>query len=72
MATATEGEVVLQIGETAGDVWRTLATKGPQSYAQLVKATGASRDLVMQAVGWLAREDKLDFEEGRTLKVGLK
>ena len=26
----------------------------------------------MQAVGWLAREDKLDFEEGRTLKVGLK
>jgi hypothetical protein len=26
----------------------------------------------MQAVGWLAREDKLEFEEGRTLKVGLK
>ena len=49
-----------------------MAAKGPQSYAQLVKATGASRDLVMQAVGWLAREDKLEFEEGRTLKVTLK
>jgi hypothetical protein len=72
MATATESELVLQIGETAGSVWRTLAAKGPQSYAQLVKATGAPRDAVMQAVGWLAREDKLEFEEGRTLKVGLK
>jgi hypothetical protein len=72
MATATESEVVLQIGEAAGLIWRTLAAKGPLSIAQLVKATGAPRDSVMQAVGWLAREDKLEFEEGRTLKVGLK
>lgn len=72
MATATECEVLLQIGESAGLVWRTLATKGPMSYAQLVKATGAPRDAIMQAVGWLAREDKLEFEDGRTLKVGLK
>ena len=72
MATATESEVVLQIGESAGVVWRTLAAKGPLSFAQLVKASGAPRDSVMLALGWLAREDKLEFEEGRTLKVGLK
>jgi hypothetical protein len=72
MAVATETELVLQIGEAAGLVWRTLAAQGPLSYAKLVKATGAPRDAVMQAVGWLAREDKLEFEDGRTPKVGLK
>ena len=72
MATATEHEAAVQIGDVAGLVWRTLAAQGPLSYAKLVKATGASRDAVMQAVGWLAREDKLEFEDGRTLKVGLK
>ena len=72
MATATESEVLMQIGESAGLVWRTLAAKGPLSFAQLVKVSGAPRDAVMQGIGWLAREDKLDFEEGRTLKVGLK
>jgi len=72
MAMSTESEVVQQIGETAGLIWRTLATKGPLSSAQLVKASGIPRDAVMQAVGWLAREDKLEFEEGRTVKIGLK
>lgn len=72
MATALESAVVVEIGEAAGQVWRALAAQGPLTYAKLVKETGASRDLVMQAVGWLAREDKLDFEEGRTLRVGLK
>ena len=72
MATVTECEVVMQIGESAGLVWRTLAAKGPMSFAQLVKITGAPRDAVMQGIGWLAREDKLEFEDGRTLKVGLK
>ena len=28
MATTTESEVVLQIGETAGAIWRVLAAKG--------------------------------------------
>jgi hypothetical protein len=72
MATATENDVTLQIGEAAGLVWRTLAAKGPLSYAKLVKATSLSRDEVMQAVGWLAREDKLEFQDGRTIVVGLR
>ncbi len=33
------------------------------SLRRLVQATGRPRDLVMQAVGWLAREDKLLFEK---------
>jgi hypothetical protein len=53
-------------------VWKTLAAKGPLSIAKLTSETGLSRELVLQAIGWLAREDKLAFEEGRTRKVGLK
>jgi hypothetical protein len=40
--------------------------------AKLASETGVPRELLLQAVGWLAREDKLAFEEGRTRKVGLK
>ncbi len=61
------------IGQTAGDVWRVLAERGGQSLAGLKKSLDASDDLVMLAVGWLAREDKLAFEtNGRTFSVSLK
>ena len=33
------------------------------SLAKLVKQVGFSRDQVMQAVGWLAREDKVEIQE---------
>ncbi len=54
MAMATEG-CVAQIGDAAGAVWRALDEKGPLSTAKLVKEIEAPRDLVMQALGWLAR-----------------
>jgi hypothetical protein len=41
--------------------------------AKLVKAVGEPRDTVMQALGWLAREDKLSIEEeGRSRIISLK
>lgn len=52
-----------QIGITSGVVWRILSEDGGMSLPKLTKAVGEPRDLVMQAVGWLAREDKLDVEE---------
>ncbi len=62
-----------QIGETAGLIWRILSTNGPMSMAKLVKNAGEPRDLVMQAIGWLAREDKLVIdEEGRSRIIGLR
>ena len=54
-----------QIGQTAGLVWRTLSEQGPHSLAKLVKSIDARRDLVMQAVGWLAREDKVWIEASK-------
>jgi hypothetical protein len=71
MATITEN-CVEQIGETAGQVWNTLATHGPLSLTKLTKESGAPKDLVLQAIGWLAREDKISIEEGRTKLISLR
>lgn len=73
MATIdVESESMRQIGETAGSIWRALADDGPLSLAKLLKKVDAPRDLVLQGMGWLAREDKLLVEEtprGRILSL---
>ena len=72
MATLAAYCGTVHIGETAGEVWEVLDTQGPQSLAKLVKAVGKPRDLVMQAIGWLAREEKICIdEEGRSKLVSL-
>jgi len=58
-----------QIGATAGQVWHCLAENGGLSFAKLVKQVDAPRDLIMQAVGWLAREEKIAIEETPRGKV---
>jgi hypothetical protein len=63
---------IAYIGETAGAVWQVLSDNGSMSVAKLVKAIDEPRDTVMQALGWLARENKICFEdEGRTRIVSL-
>ncbi len=57
------------IGQIAGVVWQALSENGPMSMAKIVKAAGEPRDLVMQAIGWLAREGKLDIVDDRRMKV---
>ncbi|REJ66930.1 MAG: hypothetical protein DWQ31_12920 [Planctomycetota bacterium] len=72
MATAVDDSAVKQIGETAGEVWQLLDASGPLSMTQLIKQIDAPRDTVMQALGWLAREDKVHIEEeGRKKTVEL-
>lgn len=63
---------IAAIGEAAGAVWRHLCENGRAPLAKLPQQTALSRDLCLQAVGWLARENKLRFlEEGRTRQVEL-
>jgi hypothetical protein len=72
MSTAESTSCLEQIGHTAGVVWHLLDEKGPQSLSKLAKTVDAPRDTVMQAVGWLAREEKLCIEEtkrGRTVSL---
>jgi len=63
MASVAPVCCVHQIGETAGVVWHTLDQQGALSLAKLAKEIDAPRDVVMQAVGWLAHEQKIDIEE---------
>ena len=53
---------VMQIGEVAGMVYHTLIEEKRISTARLSRTVDAPRDLVMQAIGWLAREDKVVIE----------
>jgi hypothetical protein len=39
------------------------------SLAKLVERVGGNRDVVMQAIGWLAREDKLEMSETKRGRV---
>lgn len=70
---STMSSPVMQIGETAGAIWQTLNEQGPLSLTKLVKAIDAPRDLIMQGLGWLAREDKIEIDEtSRGRVVSLK
>jgi hypothetical protein len=71
--TTSEKDPLQQIGHTAGLIWKQLSENGPMSMAKLVKAVGEPRDTAMQALGWLAREDKLQIEEnGRSRTISLR
>jgi hypothetical protein len=60
------------IGQTAGDVWQVLSERGGQTVAGLKKSIDVPDELIMAALGWLAREDKLAFEtNGRSVSVAL-
>lgn len=65
--------LVEQIGQTAGEIWKLLDESGSLSLAKTVKAVGKPRDQVMLAIGWLAREDKIEIvEQGRARMVVLR
>ncbi len=72
MATAVPVSYVARIGETAGNVWQILSQNGPLSVTRLVEEVGEKHDTVMQALGWLAREEKIWIEkDGRKRIVSL-
>ena len=63
---------VSAVGEVAGFVWHLLEGKDKLSLAQLASEIDAPRDQVMLALGWLAREGKLEIHEnGRSKSVSL-
>lgn len=72
MAESSE-DTIADIGSAAGEIWAFLNENGACSLSRLVKDLNVSRELVLQGIGWLAREDKLVFEKvGRGRTIGLK
>lgn len=62
-----------RIGEVAGYVWDFLKSEGASSVTAITDAIEAPSTKVYMAIGWLAREDKIEFEDaGRGKKVRLK
>ena len=51
-----------QIGLNAGIVWHLLHNNERWTYRDLKKASGLSDRDLDAAIGWLAREDKIDFD----------
>jgi len=66
---ATVQSCVDQIGDVAGAIWHYLNENGPRTLTQLAKELDAPRDVIMQAIGWLAREDKIAIEEDARKKT---
>ena len=72
MATEEAVDQEVNIGAVAGMIWHFLDQNGPVTFTKLTKEIDASRDLVIQGIGWLAREGKLRFEETpRSKTIGL-
>ena len=47
--------------EAAGKTWRFLGQNGQTNVSQLAKSLKEKDEVVLQALGWLAREDKIDY-----------
>jgi len=47
--------------ETVGKVWRFLGQNGQTNVSKLATSLKEKDELVYQALGWLAREDKIEY-----------
>ncbi len=61
-----------RIGLTAGAIWSVLSKKDEVNVSQLSKVVKEKTIVIHQALGWLAREGKIDYRsEGEKLFVFL-
>ena len=64
--------MIHQIGNTAGNLWLLLKNRGEISVSQLPKMMEEKSIVVHQALGWLAREGKINYRtEGNKTLVSL-
>lgn len=61
------------IGTNAGVLWQFLQQNGPSTMTKLAEACRLDSKTLQRAIGWLAREDKIDFvSRGRSELIALK
>jgi len=61
------------IGVNSGEIWRLLLDKGALSIRQIREFTGYRERMIILALGWLAREDKINFlDKHETIYIELK
>jgi hypothetical protein len=61
------------IGTTAGQIWQYLDQHGAVTAIKIKSALGIANSELYLALGWLAREDKIEIAEyDHTFKISLK
>ena len=66
-------EINGKVGGAAGQVWHALSSEGPQTVSQLKTKLNGSSEVVNFALGWLAREDKVEIvQDKKSFKAKLK
>lgn len=61
-----------EIGEAAGKIWDILNAKGKVTLQQIPRLLNQSTVISYQAVGWLAREDKIRYHnENKKVYISL-
>ena len=64
---------ITEIGLAAGKLWQYLEKNGPSSVTKATADTGLGKNEIQRAIGWLAKEDKLEIElKGRIETISLK
>ena len=72
--TKMKGKVGMkqQVGDVAGAIWRVLHEQDKVALSALPRIIKETDTVAFQAVGWLAREDKIQYQtEGKTTFVAL-
>lgn len=64
---------ISEIGVAAGKIWHYLDKNGPSSVTKITTDTGVGKNDIQRAIGWLAKEGKLEIElKGRVETLSLK
>lgn len=62
-----------EIGNVAGEIWNLLKERGELSISGVTAGVNVSQSTAYMGLGWLAREDKLEFvKKSRGVFVRLK
>ncbi|MHC1585586.1 MAG: winged helix-turn-helix domain-containing protein [Candidatus Syntropharchaeia archaeon] len=65
--------MIEKIGTTAGEIWHLLNERGEMSISRVTSEIDAPQSIVYMGIGWLAREDKLEFtKKTRGIFIKLK
>ena len=57
-----------EIGSNAGIIWRLMNNNSSWTLDELKEKSGLSPEQVWSALGWLAREDKVEFDSNSNEK----
>lgn len=75
MATKQNEDIQVQdmIGSSAGEIYQYLYSNGETSFSKIKKELDLKGNFADLGLGWLAREDKVEFsKKGSTVNVRLK